>query len=42
MARNFSLPGRSAVRAKNGMITTSHPMASAAGHKILMEGGLGC
>ena len=39
MARNFSLPGRSAVRAKNGMITTSHPMASAAGLKTLVEGG---
>ena len=39
MARDFSLPGRSAVRAKNGMITTSHPMASAAGLKTLVEGG---
>ena len=39
MARNFSLPGRSAVRAKNGMISTSHPLASAAGLKTLTEGG---
>lgn len=39
MARNFSIPGRSAVRAQDGMITTSHPMATAAGLKILAEGG---
>ena len=39
MARNFSLPGRSAVRAKNGMISTSHPLATAAGLKTLVEGG---
>lgn len=39
MARDFSLPGRSAVRATNGMMTTSHPMATAAGLKILNEGG---
>ncbi|MCE2517395.1 MAG: gamma-glutamyltransferase family protein [Alphaproteobacteria bacterium] len=39
MARNFSLPGRSAVRAQNGMITTSHPIATAAGLKVLAEGG---
>ena len=39
MTRDFSLPGRSAVRAQNAMITTSHPMATAAGMKILNEGG---
>ena len=39
MARDFSLPGRSSVRATNGMITTSHPIATAAGLKILNEGG---
>ena len=39
MARNFSLPGRSAVRARNGLITTSHPMATAAGMRVLNEGG---
>lgn len=39
MPRNFSRPGRSAVRAVNGMITTSHPIASAAGLKVLTEGG---
>ena len=37
--RNFSYPGRSAVRARNAMITTSHPMATAAGLKVLTEGG---
>jgi gamma-glutamyltranspeptidase/glutathione hydrolase len=39
MARDFSLPGRSAVRAKNGIITTSHPLATAIGIRILTEGG---
>jgi len=37
--RNFSSPGRSAVRARNAAITTSHPMATAAGLRILAEGG---
>jgi len=39
MTRNFSSPGRSAVRARNGMISTSHPIATTAGIKILSEGG---
>ncbi len=39
MTRDFSLPGRSAVRAQHGLITTSHPMATAAGMKVLAEGG---
>ena len=39
MPRNFSFPGRSPVRARNGMVTTSHPMATAAGLKVLTEGG---
>ena len=39
MTRDFSLPGRSAVRAKNGMMTASHPMATAAGMQVLAEGG---
>ena len=39
MPRNFSLPGRSAVRARNGMVAASHPMATAAGLKTLVEGG---
>ena len=37
--RNFSSPGRSAVRAQHCAISTSHPMATAAGLKILSEGG---
>lgn len=37
--RNFSSPGRSAVRARKCAITTSHPMATAAGLKVLGEGG---
>ena len=39
MSRDFSLPGRSAVRARNGMLATSHPVATAAGLKTLTEGG---
>lgn len=37
--RDFSLPGRSAVRAGEAALATSHPIANATGLRMLMEGG---
>ncbi len=37
--RNLELPGRSAVRALNGMAATSHPLATQTAIRILQDGG---
>ena len=37
--RNLELPGRSPVRALNGMAATSHPLATAAALAVLRDGG---
>jgi gamma-glutamyltranspeptidase/glutathione hydrolase len=37
--RNLDLPGRSPVRALNGMVATSHPLATAAAMAVLRDGG---
>ena len=37
--RNFQLPGRSSTYSKQGMVATSHPIASAVGLEILKSGG---
>ena len=37
--RNFHNPGRSAIHATNGVVSSSHPLATQAGLEILKEGG---
>jgi len=37
--RNFELPGRSLVMARNGMAATSHPLSTLAAVNVLMAGG---
>ena len=39
MERDFSKAGRTAIRAKHGMVATSHPIATSAGLRVLLEGG---
>ena len=39
MSRDFQLPGRSPVIARDGMAATSHPLATLAGIEILKKGG---
>ena len=37
--RNFELPGRSPVHGANGMVATSHPLASLTAMTVLQDGG---